>query len=44
MRAMYRRHGKDFATYRLDGDSKDAAALRLMAWVTAANGWEWVVE
>jgi hypothetical protein len=44
MTARYIRHGHDFCLYRLDGDSKDAQALRLMAWVTASNGWVWVVD
>lgn len=41
---MYRRHGMDFAVYRLDGKGEHAEALRLMAWVTAESGWDWVIE
>ena len=44
MLATYVRNGMDFCLYRLDGDGKNAEALRLMAWTTAALGWKWVVE
>lgn len=44
MRATYYRDGRPFATYVLDGDGPNAAALRQMVWTTAEAGWEWVVE
>lgn len=44
MTAIYYRHGRDFATYNLNGDGPNAEALRLMAWRTAEMGWEWVIE
>jgi hypothetical protein len=31
-------------TYRLDGEGPNAEAMRLMAWVTAENGWKWRID
>lgn len=44
MKARYYRNGRVFATYRLDGDSENAQALRLMAWVMAGEGWDWRIS